>query len=40
MQSCNVIGGMAADGLDLERNGKLNGVGDRDRTGSGLKSGV
>ena len=38
-QSCNVIVGMAADELNLGRNGKVNGMGLL-CIGSGLKSGV
>ena len=38
-QSCDIIVGMATDELDLERNGKVNGMGPL-YTGSVLKCGV
>ena len=38
-QSCNIIGDMATDELNLERSGKVNGMGSR-CTGSVLKCGV
>lgn len=38
-QACNILVGVATDELDLEHNGKLNGMGCY-ITGSGLKSGV
>ena len=38
-QSCNILVGMATDELDLEHNGKMNGMGCY-ITGYGLKSGV